>query len=102
MAEGLAQFLYLILSGLLSALSWILIIAVISSLLVSFNVINLGNDFVRQVYYALQRILDLVCAPVRRIMPDLGGIDLSPVVVLIVLGAVQRALLPAIFSSLIG
>jgi YggT family protein len=101
MASGLALLIYEILAGLLSALSMILIVAVIASLLVNFNVINLHNDVIRQIYYALQRILDIICSPVRRILPDLGGLDLSPVIVLIVIGALQRSL-PALFGPLIG
>jgi len=55
----------------------------IMSWLISFNVLNVRQPFVAQVWYTLQRILDPIYAPIRRFMPDLGGIDLSPIVALI-------------------
>ena len=55
----------------------------IMSWLISFNVLNARQPLVAQIWYSLQRILDPVYAPIRRYMPDLGGIDLSPIVALI-------------------
>jgi len=55
----------------------------IMSWLISFNVLNVQQPFVAQVWYSLQRILDPIYRPIRRFMPDLGGIDLSPIVALI-------------------
>ena len=55
----------------------------IMSWLISFNVLNVHQQFVGQVWYTLQRILDPIYRPIRRFMPDLGGIDLSPIVALI-------------------
>ncbi len=55
----------------------------IMSWLIRFEVLNIRQEFVGQVWYTLQRILDPIYSRVRRFMPDLGGIDLSPIVVLI-------------------
>jgi YggT family protein len=55
----------------------------IMSWLIRFEVLNVRQEFVGQVWYMLQRILDPIYSRVRRFMPDLGGIDLSPIVVLI-------------------
>lgn len=68
---------------------WIIIATVILSWLVAFNVINGSNPYVRQVGYALRRLTEPVLAPVRRVLPDLGGIDISPIVVLIGLQFLQ-------------
>ncbi|SMF67202.1 YggT family protein [Allosphingosinicella indica] len=68
---------------LLRVLTWIIIIQAILSWLVAFNVINTYNDFVRQVLNALDKITEPLYRPVRRIMPDFGGIDFSPLVVLL-------------------
>jgi YggT family protein len=64
---------------------WILIAAVIVSWLVAFNIINRHNDVVRQVTYALFRLTEPVLAPIRRFLPDLGGLDISPVIAIIVI-----------------
>ena len=64
---------------------WILIAAVILSWLVAFNIINRQNDIVRQVTYALYRLTEPVLAPIRRYLPDLGGLDISPIVAIIVI-----------------
>jgi YggT family protein len=72
---------------------WIIIATVILSWLVAFNVINGSNPYVRQVGYALRRLTEPVLAPVRRVLPDLGGIDISPIVVLIGLQFLQYLIL---------
>ena len=64
---------------------WILIAAVILSWLVAFNIINRQNDIVRQVTYALYRLTEPVLGPIRRLLPDLGGLDISPVIAIIVI-----------------
>ena len=55
----------------------------IMSWLIRFEVLNVRQEFVGQVWYGLQRILEPIYSRVRRFMPDLGGVDLSPIVVLI-------------------
>ncbi|MEY1557333.1 YggT family protein [Yoonia sp. R2331] len=55
----------------------------IMSWLISFNVLNVQQPFVAQVWYGLQRLLDPIYRPIRRVLPDMGGIDLSPIVALI-------------------
>ena len=62
-----------------------MIAAVILSWLVAFNIINRQNDIVRQVTYALYRLTEPVLAPIRRYLPDLGGLDISPIVAIIVI-----------------
>jgi YggT family protein len=64
---------------------WILIATVVMSWLVAFNVMNRQNNVVRQINYALYRLTEPVLGPIRRVLPDLGGLDLSPVVALIAL-----------------
>lgn len=64
---------------------WIIIIQVIMSWLIAFNVINTSNRFVYLVGDFLYRITEPVMRPIRRILPNLGGIDLSPLVVLLLL-----------------
>lgn len=68
---------------LLTIVWWIIIIQAVLSWLIAFNVINTHNDFVRQVWTTIDRITDPIYRPIRRIMPDFGALDLSPIVVLI-------------------
>jgi YggT family protein len=84
---------------LLSVLMWIIIVQAILSWLVAFNVINTYNDFVRQLLYALDRITEPLYRPVRKIMPDFGALDLSPMVVLLIIYILRNIILPSIASS---
>ena len=79
-----------ILLMLLWLLNWIIIIQAILSWLVAFNVINTHNNFVRNGLYALDRITSPIYAPIRRILPDFGGLDFSPMVAIIIVWALQR------------
>jgi YggT family protein len=74
-----------ILQLLLTVLSWILVIHIIMSWLIGFNVINTYNEFVRTVWTGLERLTQPIYRPVRRLLPDFGGLDLSPMVVLLAL-----------------
>ena len=81
-----------ILKMILSLLIWILIIQAVLSWLIVFNVINTTNDFVRGVVNALDRLTEPLYRPIRRIMPDLGGLDFSPMVVILLLIIAQKLL----------
>ena len=78
-----------ILSILLNILWWIIIVQAVMSWLIAFNVINTHNDFVGQLWHVLDRITEPLYRPFRRIMPDFGGIDLTPMGVLILLIILQ-------------
>jgi YggT family protein len=77
---------------LLWALSILIIGQAILSWLVVFNVINTHNQFVRQFLYALDRLTAPLYRPIRRIMPDFGGLDFSPIVVLLIIWVLQELL----------
>ncbi len=81
-----------ILIMLLWVMSWVIIIQAILSWLVAFNVINTYNDFVRTLLNALDRITAPLYRPIRKIMPDFGGLDYSPLVILLILWGLQRLL----------
>ncbi len=85
-----------ILSILLSVVWWVVIIQAIMSWLIAFNVINTYNDFVANVWMALDRMTQPLYRPIRRIMPDFGALDLSPMVVLLIIYILQAVLLPAL------
>ena len=91
--------LFAVLDLLLQVMMWIIIIQAILSWLVAFNVINTYNDFVRSVLIALDRMTAPLYRPIRRIMPDLGALDLSPLVVLLILSIIDQVFMPRLFMS---
>ena len=64
----------------------------IMSWLISFDVLNVRQPLVGQVWYTLQRILEPLYAPIRRFLPNMGGIDLSPIVALLSLEVIRIVL----------
>ena len=89
-------------SLLLWLLMWIIIVQAILSWLVAFNVINTQNEFVRSVLYALDRMTQPLYRPIRRILPDFGALDLSPMVVLLIIIVLRDIVIPAIARSQLG
>ena len=77
---------------LLTVVWWIIIIQAVLSWLVAFNVINTQSDFMRSFLGALDRITEPLYRPIRKILPDFGGIDFSPLVVLLIIGVIDRLL----------
>ena len=68
---------------LLNILWYVIFIQVVLSWLVSFNVINLSNPSVRQIVQAINRVTEPMYRPIRKVLPDFGGLDFSPLVVLL-------------------
>ena len=64
---------------------WLLIASAIMSWLVAFNVVNMRNDIVRTIWNFLNQVTEPVLRPIRRILPDLGGIDISPIILLLII-----------------
>lgn len=88
-----------ILQVLLNILWWIIVIQAVLSWLIAFNVINTSNQFVRSVWSALGRITEPLYRPIRRILPDFGALDLSPLVVLLVIYILQSVVIPSIYEQ---
>ena len=68
---------------ILGVIRFFVIAHFIMSWLLRFDVLNIRQEFVGQVWYGLERVLEPIYSRVRRMIPDLGGIDLSPIVVLV-------------------
>jgi YggT family protein len=77
--------LFTILDFLLQVMMWIIVAQAILSWLVAFNVINTHNQFVRSLLHALDRMTSPLYRPIRRILPDFGGLDFSPMVLLLLI-----------------
>jgi len=77
---------------ILQLLVWIIIAQAVISWLVAFNVINTSSNFVRTVLDALDRLTAPLYRPIRRIMPDFGGIDFSPIVLILAIQIIRKLL----------
>ena len=77
---------------LLNILWWVIIVQAILSWLLAFNVLNTSSPAVRQIANGLDRVTAPLYRPIRRLLPDFGGIDFSPMVVLILIMIVQKLL----------
>jgi YggT family protein len=77
---------------LLELYIWVIIASVILSWLVAFNVVNRGSPFVNQVGEFLHRATEPALRPIRNLLPNLGGIDISPVILIILIIFVRRLL----------
>jgi len=100
MTIGIVDFVFFIMGSLLQLLLLAIIISAILSWLFAFDVINHRNRFVNQVAGFLERVVSPVLAPFRRIIPPLGGIDISPIVVILIIQGIQKILLPASESAM--
>lgn len=74
-----------VLIAILDLYWWVVIIAVIFSWLVGFGVVNTYNQIARTVLRALHALTEPVFGPIRRILPPMGGLDLSPLIVLLII-----------------
>jgi YggT family protein len=80
----------LLILKILDIYSGIIIASAIMSWLVAFGVVNVRNQFIRVIVDLLYRVTEPVLRPIRRILPNLGGIDISPVVALLLIIVVQH------------
>jgi YggT family protein len=90
--------LFEIVDFLLRILGWLIIGQVILSWLVAFNVLNTSSQGLRAFVNALERITEPLYRPIRRLLPDFGGIDFSPLVVLLLI-QVLRILLSGVAAE---
>ena len=78
--------------NVLEIYKWIVIVAVIVSWLIAFNVINLHNQFARQIVRVLDALTEPLFRQVRRLIPPVGGLDLSPLVIFVVILTLEYAI----------
>lgn len=86
------QSLFQALMLILQVIWFIMIAHIIMSWLINFQVLNVRQPMVSQIWYALNRLLEPVYAPIRRILPQTPGLDLAPLVAFILLIIVQQTL----------
>ena len=85
---------------LVSIIIVLVIVQFVLSLLISFNVVNMHNDFVAAIWRGINALLDPILRPIRRIMPNTGSIDFSPLVLIVLLNIIQIVLNNAAAAAL--
>lgn len=81
-----------LISTILTLYNWVLIVWIILSWLTAFNIVNRYQPFVQKLSYALHQLTEPILSRIRRFMPDLGAIDLAPIVLFLLLHFIQRVL----------
>ncbi|HEY7852645.1 MAG TPA: YggT family protein [Caulobacteraceae bacterium] len=95
--SAILYFIFLVIGFLLDALVWLIVANAIISWLVAFDIINLRNRAAYSVVRMIDRVTAPFLAPFRRFIPPIGGMDITPVILIVLIMAAQRALLPALF-----
>ncbi len=80
---------------------WLLIISAVMSWLIAFNVVNVRNEVVRTVWNFLYQVTEPVLRPIRNILPNLGGIDISPILLLLIIFFIQRVIQLYIYPAVL-
>lgn len=93
-------FLYFIIDSILGLLVLAMILGAVLSWLVAFDVINLRNRFVYQLARFLDAVTDPLLRPFRRFIPPLGGVDITPIIVILLIQGIRGYLLPWAFAPL--
>ncbi|PHZ84139.1 YggT family protein [Paremcibacter congregatus] len=95
---GFAYDLAWLVGAVFGAIKFGLLVYIVLGLLVSFSVVNSHNQFVALVMGALYRVFEPMLAPIRAILPNMGGLDFSPVLLFIALEFVSRILMRVLYS----
>jgi YggT family protein len=78
------------LSFILNIVWWIFLIMIIMSWLINFNIINTRNQLVDSIWRIVNQITDPILRPIRRFVPPVGGLDLSPIIVFVIIFFLQN------------
>lgn len=98
--SAIIYFVFLVVDFLLSALVWIVIANAVVSWLIAFDIINMRNRAAYNIVRMLDRVVSPFLKPFRRFIPPIGGMDITPLILIVLIAATQRALLPALFGWL--
>ena len=82
--------------------TWVIIAVAILSWLIAFNVINIHNDLVRSIWNGLNAATEPVLRPIRRMLPNMGGLDISPIILLLAIFFIQRLISYNIYPMVLG
>ncbi len=94
------SFLILIINLAVQIYFWVIVVTVVLSWLIAFNVVNPHSPAVRAVQRVCGQLTEPLLRPIRRVMPDLGGLDISPIVLLLGLQVVQILVVRTLLGTL--
>ena len=98
--DAILNFTEFVIQALLSVVVWIVVIYVILSWLISFEIINLRNRVVYRVSHLLEAMALPLLRPFRRFLPSVGGLDFSPIIVIILIQGLKLFIIPPLFTWL--
>ncbi|MDX6807561.1 YggT family protein [Terrihabitans rhizophilus] len=84
--------LFILIDAVLGLIFWIIVLSAIMSWLIALNIVNPRNQFVGMVWDTLVRLSEPMLNPLRRVLPNLGGIDISPIIVLLLISFLRNLL----------
>jgi YggT family protein len=96
----LLRAIYEIVDDILALYWWAIVLAAVFSNLLAFGVLDRRNSVVWMVSDFLYRVTEPALRPFRQMLPNLGGIDISPIFALIIIGVIRRYILPGIFAAI--
>jgi YggT family protein len=82
--------------------TWVIIAVAVLSWLLAFNVINYHNNLVRSVWTGLNAITEPLLRPIRRILPQMGGLDISPIILLLIIFFIERIIQYNLYPLALG
>jgi YggT family protein len=77
---------------------WVIIVMAVMSWLLAFDVVNIRNNFVRSIWTGVNALTEPALRPIRRVVPPLGGMDISPIILLLIISFIQQVLTMLKFS----
>jgi YggT family protein len=98
--HAILNFAEYIVQGLLGLILWVVIAYAVLGWLIAFNVVNMRNSFVWRLSRFLEAVAQPMLAPFQRLLPNMGGIDFSPILLFLVIGGVRQYLIPPFFGFL--
>ena len=90
--------LFILINQIIGIYSWILIINVIFSWLLAMNIFNTNNRIIIAIYYGTKKLTDPLLNPIRNFLPNFGGLDISPIILLLMLSLFSNLLKEYFFS----
>jgi YggT family protein len=87
---------------ILDLFQWVIIAVAVMSWLIAFDVLNIRQDFVRTIWNALNALTEPFLRPIRNILPNLGGLDISPIILLLIIYFLQRVIVYYLYPLAIG
>ena len=88
-----------IIQVLLDIVWWIIVVQAIMSWLIAFNVINIYNNVVRSIWTSMNALTEPLLRPIRSMLPAMGGLDISPIVLLLLLFLIEDIIVTYIYPN---